>query len=106
MPCSGSAPPRTSWGCGTNTPRPAWKPPAPRRSPSATRPTPAIKGILIAGTETTEAGDQTRHGDQVPAFLHGPKTLFEPRDDGGLAPVLELPTTGALPTQQLIGEAR
>ena len=65
-----------------------------------------IKGILIAGTETTEAGDQTRHGDQVPAFLHGPKTLFDPRDDGGLAPVLELPTTGALPTQQLIGEAQ
>jgi hypothetical protein len=65
-----------------------------------------IKGILIAGTETTEAGDQTRHGGQVPAFLHGPKTLFEPRDDGGLAPVLELPITGALPTHQLIGEAR
>ncbi len=28
-----------SWACGTNTPRPAWRPRAPRRSPSVTRPT-------------------------------------------------------------------
>ena len=69
-----------------------------------------IKGILIAGTEApANAGSQADHGGQVaavPAFLHGPKTLFEPSDDGGLAPVLELPTTGALPTCQPIGEAR
>jgi len=66
-----------------------------------------IKGILIAGTEAPAgAGDQVGQGAGVPAFLHGPKTLFDPRDDGGLAPVLELPTTGALPTQQLIGEAQ
>jgi transposase len=69
-----------------------------------------IKGILIAGTEApTNAGSQADHGGQVaavPAFLHGPKTLFEPSDDGGLATVLELPTSGALPTCQPIGEAR
>src|SRR5674476_866875 len=39
MPCSGSAPPRASWGCGPDTPQPAWKPRAPRQSRWATRPT-------------------------------------------------------------------
>jgi len=63
-----------------------------------------IKGILIAGTE---APDQPGGGTgpagwaaAVPAFLHGPETLFEPSDDRGLALVL------GLPTHQLIGEAR
>lgn len=66
-----------------------------------------IKGILIAGTETTtDARDHSAQAASVPAFLHGPKTLFEPSDDGGLAPVLELPSTGALSTRQPIGEAR
>lgn len=66
-----------------------------------------IKGILIAGTEApTQTGSQVDLAIGVPAFLHGPKTLFEPGDHGGLAPVLKLPTTGALPTHQLIGEAR
>jgi len=52
-----------------------------------------IKGILIAGTETTtQAGDQAPQGVDVPAFLHGPETLFALPDDGELAPVLELPT--------------
>jgi len=66
-----------------------------------------IKGILIAGTETTnEAGDQAGQVTHVPAFLHGPKTLFEPSDEGDLAPVLVLHTAPALPTHQPIGEAR
>jgi transposase len=66
-----------------------------------------IKGILIAGTETiTNPRDQGVQVAGVPAFLHGPKTLFEPSDDGGIAPVLELPTTQALLTHQPIGEAR
>jgi transposase len=53
-----------------------------------------IKGILIAGTETTTAAGATGAAGDVPAFLHGPKTLFETiRVDGDLAPVLELPTT-------------
>ncbi len=72
-----------------------------------------IKGILIAGTEApTEAGDHSVAAADVPAFLHGPETLFEPRDDG-LAPVLDLPTTTpampttpAVPLTQLSGEAR
>ena len=52
-----------------------------------------IKGILIAGTETTtQAGDPGDRGADVPAFLHGPRALFELSDDGDLAPVLELPT--------------
>jgi len=52
-----------------------------------------IKGILIAGTETTtQAGDPGGRGADVPAFLHGPRALFELSDDGDLAPVLELPT--------------
>jgi len=51
-----------------------------------------IKGILIAGTETTtHAGDQAPQRADVPAFLHGPKALFERREHGDLAPVLELP---------------
>jgi len=66
-----------------------------------------IKGILIAGTEaSTDARDQGGQVAAVPAFLHGPRTLFEPSDDGGLAPVLELPTTQTVPTHQPIGEAR
>jgi hypothetical protein len=69
-----------------------------------------IKGILIAGTEApSNAGSQAVHGGQVtavPAFLHGPRTLFEPSGDGALAPVLELPTTQTLPTHQPIGEAQ
>ncbi len=64
-----------------------------------------IKGILIAGTETaTEAGDPAGAAGDVPAFLHGPKTLFEPvSDNDDLAPVLELPTGAA--TSPNTGEA-
>jgi len=73
-----------------------------------------IKGILIAATEApTEASDHKVQAADVPAFLHGPRTLFEPRDDDGLAPVLDLPTTTpampttpAVPLTQLTGEAR
>jgi len=54
-----------------------------------------IKGILIAGTETTDPdgwpGDLDRRGAVVPAFPHGPQALFA-LDDDDLAPVLELPT--------------
>jgi hypothetical protein len=93
MPCSGSAPPRASWGCGPDTPRPGWKQRAPRQLRSATRPTPAIKGILVAGTEaTTAAKGSAGCGAGVPAFLHGPRALFEPGSGGDLAPVLELNT--------------
>ena len=54
-----------------------------------------IKGILIAGTETTiQAGDHAGGAAGVPAFLHGQQALFETiSDDGDLAPVLELPTS-------------
>lgn len=38
-PCSGCEPPKASWGCGTSTPLTGSRPPAPPRSPSATRPT-------------------------------------------------------------------
>jgi len=38
--------------------------------------------------------------------LHGPKTLFALRDDGVLPPALQLHTTQALPTHQMIGEAQ
>ena len=64
-----------------------------------------IKGILIAGTETTnEAGDQAGQVTHVPAFLHGPKTLFAPASDNDdLAPVLELPTGAS--TRADAGEA-
>ena len=69
-----------------------------------------IRGILIAGTEApTQAGShagQVGLAAGVPAFLHGSKTLFEPNEDGGLAPVLELPATQAQPTHPLIGETR
>jgi len=63
-----------------------------------------IKGILIAGTEAPDqagggAGPAGRAA-AVPAFLHGPKTLFQPSDHDRLAPVRQLPT------HQLIGEAR
>jgi hypothetical protein len=52
-----------------------------------------IKGILIAGTETaTAAGGPAGCGAGVPAFLHGPRALFEPGAGGDLAPVLELNT--------------
>ena len=58
-----------------------------------------IKGILIAGTETTDSIDAAdtgidRRGREVPAFLHGPQALFA-RGDDDLAPVLELPGHGA-----------
>ena len=54
-----------------------------------------IKGILIAGTETTiQAGGHAGGAAGVPAFLHGQQALFETiSDDGDLAPVLELPTS-------------
>jgi hypothetical protein len=57
-----------------------------------------IKGILVAGTETTTAANRSAGwGAGVPAFLHGPRALFEPGSGDDLAPVLELntgPTTG------------
>jgi len=54
-----------------------------------------IKGILIAGTETTTGAGDTGAAAGVPAFLHGQQALFETiSDDGNLAPVLELPTSG------------
>jgi len=65
-----------------------------------------IKGILVAGTETTTAaGGPARAGAQVPAFLHGPQALFEPGPLGDLAPVLELNTdpttnTGSGPSDE------
>jgi len=53
-----------------------------------------IKGILIAGTETTIQAGDTGAASDVPAFLHGQQALFETiSDDGDLAPVLELPTS-------------
>src|ERR1035437_4913358 len=52
-----------------------------------------IKGILVAGTETTTAPNGSAGwGAGVPAFLHGPRALFEPGSGGDLAPVLELNT--------------
>jgi len=63
-----------------------------------------IKGILIAGTETTTAaGGPAGCGAQVPAFLHGPRALFGPGAGGDLAPVLELntgPTTSTGPSDE------
>ncbi len=51
-----------------------------------------IKGILIAGTETTANTVQPAHrAAHVPAFLHGPDALFDWSPAGpGLAPVLQL----------------
>ncbi len=56
-----------------------------------------IKGILIAGTETTDTGSTGARGVEVPAFLHGPHALFavDSGDDDDLAPVLELPSNDA-----------
>jgi len=63
-----------------------------------------IKGILIAGTETTTAaGGSAGCGAGVPAFLHGPQALFGPGAGGDLAPVLELntgPTTSTGPSDE------
>jgi len=63
-----------------------------------------IKGILIAGTETTTAaGGPAGCGAGVPAFLHGPTALFGPGAGGDLAPVLELntgPTTSTGPSDE------
>jgi hypothetical protein len=54
-----------------------------------------VKGILIAGTETATAAGEAGAAGDVPAFLHGQQALFEAiSDDGDLAPVLELPTSG------------
>lgn len=65
-----------------------------------------IKGILIAGTETTtQAGGRGGRGADVPAFLHGPRALFELSDDGDLAPVLELPTGATSPDTGATGRA-
>lgn len=67
-----------------------------------------IKGILLAGTENpTDTGQPAGRAAHVPAFLHGPDTLFGPTLAGpGLAPVLQLPAprAPAAPTPHRIGE--
>ena len=72
-----------------------------------TRPTPAIKGILLAGTETAaETGQPAGQAAEVPAFLHGPHALFEPPgDDAALAAILQLPTL-ATDTGEPVRQAR
>ena len=59
-----------------------------------------IKGILIAGTESTTGASDCGAASGVPAFLHGQQALFETiSDNGNLAPVLELPTTSGVSSE-------
>ena len=75
-PCSGCAPPRACSAWPTSTAPPGWKPPAPRRSRSATRPTAPSRASSPPAPRPTRRHAPTGDGGAA-AHLHGPAAVRE-----------------------------
>ena len=75
-PCSGCAPPKACSAWPTSTAPPGWRPPAPRRSRSVTRPTAPSRASWPPAPRPTRHQPATGDGGAA-AHLHGPAAVRE-----------------------------